>query len=176
MSKLIPKEKDAAKKQELIAEGKTLREQVAGLEKQLEQVKEDLRAALVLIPNMTHPDAPVGTDPDGNKVISTWGEPRKFDFPPKDHVALAEKLELVDFEAGASVAGQKFYFLKNEAVLLELALVQYAMQTLLEARLHADHHAGRGPRRGAGGHRLHSARSRSEQAADLHASPTPTCV
>ena len=51
-------------------------------------------------------------------------------FPIKDHVALAEKLDLVDFEAGASVAGQKFYFLKNEAVLLELALVQYAMQML----------------------------------------------
>ena len=60
-----------------------------------------------------------------------WGEPRKFDFKPKDHVALAEALDLVDFEAGASVAGQKFYFLKNEAVLLELALVQYAMQTLV---------------------------------------------
>src|SRR5262249_20772941 len=51
--------------------------------------------------------------------------------PRKDHVALAESLDLVDFEAGARVAGQKFYFLKNEAVLLELALVQYAMQTLV---------------------------------------------
>ncbi len=51
---------------------------------------------------------------------------------PKDHVALAEALDLVDFEAGAKVTGQKFYFLKNEAVLLELALVQYAMQTLLK--------------------------------------------
>src|SRR5262249_57339768 len=55
----------------------------------------------------------------------------KFDFAPKDHVALAEALGLVDFEAGASVAGQKWYFLKNEAVLLEMALVQYAMQTLI---------------------------------------------
>jgi len=82
---------------------------------------------------MTHPDAPVGKEATDNKVIRTWGEPRKFDFPPKDHVALAERLALVDFEAGASVAGQKFYFLKNEAVLLELALVQYAMETLVAA-------------------------------------------
>ena len=132
VSKLIPKEKDAAKKQELIAEGKKLREQVAELTKQVDQVKDDLRAALVTIPNMTHPDAPVSTDPAGNKVIKTWGEPRKFDFPAKDHVALAEKLQLVDFEAGASVAGQKFYFLKNEAALLEIALVQYAMQALVK--------------------------------------------
>ena len=132
VSKLIPKEKDAAKKQELIAEGKKLREEVAGLEKQQKQAQEDLRGALLTIPNMTHPDAPVSRDPAGNKVIRTWGEPRKFDFPAKDHVALADALDLVDFEAGASVAGQKFYFLKNEAALLELALVQYAMQTLIQ--------------------------------------------
>src|SRR5438132_11209450 len=96
VSKLIPKEKDTAKKQQLIAEGKALREQVAALEKQLGQIKDDLRAALVLIPNMSHPDAPVSTDPNGNKIISTWGEPRKFDFPAKDHVTLMEKLHLVD--------------------------------------------------------------------------------
>ncbi len=132
VSKLIPKEKDAARKQELIAEGKTLREQVAVLEKQQKQVEDDRHAVLVTIPNMTHPDAPVSKDPAGNKVVRQWGEPRKFDFPPKDHVALAEALDLVDFEAGASVAGQKFYYLKNEAVLLELALVQYAMKTLVE--------------------------------------------
>jgi seryl-tRNA synthetase len=131
VSKLIPKEKDPARKQELIAEGKRLREEVAGLEKQLKDVQEQLHAALLTIPNMTHPDAPVGTTAEDNKVLHTWGEPRKFDFAAKDHVALAEALQLVDFEAGASVAGQKFYFLKNEAVLLEMALVQYAMQTLI---------------------------------------------
>jgi seryl-tRNA synthetase len=131
VSKLIPKEKDPARKQELIAEGKRLREEVAGLEKQLKEIQEQLHAALLTIPNMTHPKAPIGTTAENNKVIHTWGEPRKFDFSPKDHVALAEALQLVDFEAGASVAGQKFYFLKNEAVLLELALVQYAMQTLI---------------------------------------------
>ena len=132
VSKLIPKEKDAARKQELIAEGKTLREQAAGMEKRQKQAEEELHAALLTIPNMTHPDAPVSKDPAGTKVIRRWGEPRKFDFAPKDHVAIAEALDLVDFEAGASVAGQKFYYLKNEAALLELALVQYAMQTLVK--------------------------------------------
>ncbi|MBM4069791.1 MAG: serine--tRNA ligase, partial [Planctomycetes bacterium] len=58
---------------------------------------------------------------------------RDFDFPVKDHVALAESLDLVDFEAGSSVAGPKFYYLKNDAVLLELALIQYAMNTLIDA-------------------------------------------
>jgi seryl-tRNA synthetase len=132
LSKLIPKEKDSTKKQELIAEGKKLREDVAGKEKEVKLTETDLHAALMAVPNMTHPDAPVGGTPADNKVIKKWGEPRKFDFVPKDHVALAESLDLVDFEAGASVTGQKFYFLKNEAVLLELALVQYAMTTLLK--------------------------------------------
>jgi seryl-tRNA synthetase len=131
IAKLTKGEKDPAKRQGLIQEGRALKEKVAGLEKQSKQVEADLRGALVAIPNMTHPDAPVGTEAKDNQVIKTWGELRKFDFPARDHVALAEALDLVDFEAGASVAGQKFYFLKNEAVLLELALVQYAMGVLI---------------------------------------------
>src|SRR5262249_40198716 len=125
------KEKNEARFQELQAEGKTLKEQVAGLEKQMKQAEEDRDAALKLIPNMSHPDAPVGTDAAANKVLRTWGTPPRFDFPARDHVALCESLKLADFEAGADVAGQKFYFLTNEAVLLELALVQYAIQALL---------------------------------------------
>ncbi len=131
VSKLIPKEKDAAKKQALIQEGKDLRGQVAALEEKAKQVEADLHLALSSIPNLSHPDAPVGTTAEDNKVLRRWGEPRKFDFPAKDHVAIAEALDLVDFDAGSRVSGQKFYFLKNEAVLLELALVQYAMNTLL---------------------------------------------
>ena len=132
IAKKVGPEKDPAKKQELIAEGKTLREKVKALEQQSAQVQETLHAALMTIPNMTHPDAPVNVDPAGNKVLRKWGEPRKFDFKPLDHVTLAERLDLVDFEAGASVAGQKFYFLKNEAALLEIALVQFAMHKLVQ--------------------------------------------
>jgi seryl-tRNA synthetase len=132
LSKAIPKEKDATRKSELIAEGKRIREEVATLERQQKQIDDDLRAVLFTIPNMTHPDAPVGTTGDDNKVIRTWGTPRPFDFPARDHVALCDALQLADFEAGAAVAGQKFYYLTNEAVLLELALVQYAMQTLVK--------------------------------------------
>jgi seryl-tRNA synthetase len=131
VAKLTGKEKDPARRQELVAEGKALKEKVAGLEAKLKQVAADLHTALLTIPNMTHPDAPVGTTAGDNKVLRRWGEPRQFDFPAKDHVALAESLDLVDFEAGSSVAGPKFYFLKNEAALLEIALVQYAMNRLV---------------------------------------------
>jgi seryl-tRNA synthetase len=131
IARLTKSEKDPAKRQELIQEGKALKEKVAALEKQLKQIEADQRVALLTIPNMSHPDAPVGTTAEDNKVLRRWGEPRQFDFPVQDHVALAEALDLVDFDAGASVAGQKFYFLKNEAVLLELALAQYAIGTLI---------------------------------------------
>jgi seryl-tRNA synthetase len=132
VSKLIPKEKDAGKKQDFIKEGRDLREQVGGIEEQVKKVESDLKAALMSLPNMTHPDAPIGALPEDNKVVANWGDKPTFDFQAKDHVALCDALKLADFEAGAAVAGQKFYFLKNEAVLLELALVQYAFGILVK--------------------------------------------
>src|SRR6266478_3871491 len=90
ISKLIPKEKDKDKKQTLIQEGRELREKVATLETRTREIETDLRALLLTIPNMTHPDAPVGITAEDNKVIKRWGEPRSFDFPVQDHVALAE--------------------------------------------------------------------------------------
>ncbi len=131
LAKLTGKERDTAVREKMIAEGKKLREEVAVKERELKGVEQDLKQILLTIPNMTHPDAPVGGTPEDNKVIKKWGEPREFHFTPRDHVTLAETLDLVDFEAGASVTGQKFYFLKNEAAMLEMALVQYAMTTLV---------------------------------------------
>jgi seryl-tRNA synthetase len=131
LQKGIPQQKDPARKPEMIAEGRRLRERKGEMEAEVKRIEAELHAALLTIPNMTHPDAPVGSTPADNKVLRVVGEKPKFDFPAKDHVALAEALDLVDFEAGASVTGNKFYFLKNEAVLLELALVQFAMQKLV---------------------------------------------
>src|SRR5262245_15821478 len=116
-----------------------LKEQSTGLDKEigvlddrLKLVEDDLLANLILIPNLTHPDAPIGADANANKVIAEYGSKPQFDFKPKDHVALCEGLDLADFEAGTRVAGQKFYFLKNEGALLEMALVHYAMQTVVK--------------------------------------------
>lgn len=131
VSKSTGKEKDKEKKQELIAEGKALRQQVNDLQGQQKEVEAKLNAALSIIPNVTHPDAPVGTTDEDNRVVNTWGDVPKFDFEIKDHVALGEALDLVDFDAGSAVVGQKFYYLKNEAALLEIALVQYAMTKLV---------------------------------------------
>jgi len=122
-AKATPEQRQALKEQ-----ATALDKEIGVLDDQLKLVEDDLLANLILIPNMTHPDAPVGTDAAANKVVAQFGEKPKFDFKAKDHVALCEALDLADFEAGTRVAGQKFYFLKNEAALLEMALVHYAMQ------------------------------------------------
>jgi seryl-tRNA synthetase len=126
----IPKTSDAAQKKALIERGKELRGLVSENEAALKTLEADLRTRAMEVPNMTHPEAPVGAGEDANRVVKKWGELPKFDFRPLDHVALMERLDLVDLEAGARVAGHGFYFLKNEAVLLEQALVLFALEKL----------------------------------------------
>lgn len=118
-------------RQRRIEHGRALKIKVAELEKQTEVLQVELDVALRLLPNLTHPDAPIGHTDDDHKVLRHWGTPRNFDFTPQDHVVLSEKLDLIDFEAGAKVAGQKFYFLKNELVLLDLALQRFAVERLM---------------------------------------------
>ena len=128
----IPKEKDAAVKQRLIARGKELKELVATSQATEVELETELRAEWIRIPNLSHPDAPVGSDENESKTVRTWGTPKQYDFKPLDHVALMEKHQLVDLEAGSRVAGHGFYYLKNEGALLELALVNYAVQKLVK--------------------------------------------
>jgi seryl-tRNA synthetase len=125
------KEKDPARRAELVAEGKQLKATVGESEEQLRQLEADVRQRLGRIPNMTHPDAPVGRTEDDSKELRKVGTPRTFDFTPRDHVAIGKALDLIDFESGAKVAGHGFYFLKNDAVLLDLALQQFALRKLV---------------------------------------------
>lgn len=125
------KEKDPDQRNALIAEGKQLRQQAADREDSLRSLEEEVKARLGSVPNMTHPDAPIGQDEEANREIRKVGTPREFDFPVKDHVQIGKDLDLIDFEAGAKVSGSGFYFLKNDAVLLDLALQQFALQTLI---------------------------------------------
>src|SRR5581483_11431144 len=132
ISKQFPQAKTPEAKQALRDQSNALDAEIEAIDAELKLVEGDRLINLMVIPNMTHPAAPVGRDASANLVIALHGEPRKFDFKPKDHVALCEALDLADFEAGTRVAGQKFYFLKNEGALLEMALVHYAMQTALK--------------------------------------------
>lgn len=120
---------DAARKA-LIEAGKKIKEDIASVEEKLNQVKEALETAARQIPNMIHPDAPIGKLDTENLEVKKVGTPRKFDFEPKDHVQIAEELDLLDFDRATKVSGPKFYYLKNEAVFLEQALIQYALNIL----------------------------------------------
>ncbi len=131
ISAQIPTTKDPALKQELITKGKTLREEIGELEALARSVDDDLKAIQTRIPNMTHPDAPIGATEDLSVTVREIGTKPAFDFKAKDHVELNERLDIIDFESGSKVAGHGFYFLKNEGVLLELALVQFCVHKLL---------------------------------------------
>jgi seryl-tRNA synthetase len=132
LSKSIGKAKDPAEREARKEEGRQLRDKVQTIEAELAAMGVELDALQRQIPNLSHPDAPVGVDDKSNLELFRGKTPLpKFDFPPLDHVQLAEKLDLVDFEAGAAVAGHGFYFLKNDAVLLELALQRYAVEVLM---------------------------------------------
>lgn len=129
-AKAMKQKLDDAKRQELIQAGKKIKEDIAEVEKELSQIEIDLDTAARQIPNMIHPDAPIGKLDTENLEVKKVGTPRKFDFEPKDHVQIAEELDLLDFDRGTKVSGPKFYYLKNEAVFLEQALIQYALNIL----------------------------------------------
>jgi seryl-tRNA synthetase len=120
-------------RQALVDRGKQLKQLVAENEASLKTLETELRELEMQVPNLTHPAAPVGAGDVANRTVRTWGEKKAFDFKPLDHVELMERLDLLDLEAGTRVAGHGFYFLKNEAVLLELALVQLALEKLRSA-------------------------------------------
>ena len=116
----------------LIAEGKKLKEDIAALEKEFEDKEKAFKVAMMDIPNMAHPDAPIGKEDKENLEVKKWGNIPQFNFQPKDHVELCEALDLVDFETATRVSGTKFYYLKNEAVILELALTRYVMDIIMK--------------------------------------------
>jgi seryl-tRNA synthetase len=121
---------DADARSALIAEGKALKEEIATKEVGLGEIEAKYLNLAKSIPNYAHPQAPVGSLDTENLEIRTWGEPTRFPFVPKDHVQLGEALDLIDFDTATRVSGPKFYYLKNEAVLLELALERYALDIL----------------------------------------------
>ena len=127
------KEKDPAKRAELVSEGKGLKTTASEKEETLRALEAELKDRLGRVPNMTHPDAPVGSGDDANVELRIVGTPRTFSFKPKDHLEIGRALDLIDFETGGKVSGSGFYFLKNDAVMLDLALQQFAMQKLARA-------------------------------------------
>lgn len=123
---------DGETRQALIAEGKALKEELAEKEAEFNRIDAVFQAEARTIPNYAHPDAPVGKEDKDSLAIRFHLEPKKFPFKPKDHVQLGEELDVLDFDSGAKVAGQKFYYIKNQLVILQMALERYAMDIVLK--------------------------------------------
>lgn len=134
VSKSIGKAQDDTEREARKEEGRQLRQQKDSCQEEHDALDTQIQSLQAMIPNMSHPEAPVGVDDKANLELRRGEhQPREFDFPVLDHVDLAEKLDLIDFESGARVAGHGFYFLKNDAVLLDLALQQFAVRHLVDA-------------------------------------------
>lgn len=129
-AKSIGKAKDKEERQKLIEQSKQLGEELDNLENKLDELKDKRQWFLDRIPNLLHESVPYGEDDEDNLEIRTWGTIPEFDFEVKDHHELMENLELVDIERARKTSGARFYFLKNEAVMLELALMQYAIEVI----------------------------------------------
>lgn len=113
-----------------IEEGKKLKTLLKEQEEKLDAIEKEFIELLHQIPNPPSSNTPVGKDESENQVIKSWGEPRKFDFTPKDHLELGTNLGILDFESGAKVAGSQFYYLYGDGALLELSLTMYALEKL----------------------------------------------
>ncbi len=116
----------------LISQGKELNQYISSLEPKLRDLEDSYQQALYTIPNLISEDTPEGASDEENVALKYVGTPPAFDFQSRDHLELAQLHDWIDFDSGAKVTGSKFYFLKNDAVLLESALTLFAMKVARE--------------------------------------------
>jgi len=128
-SKTIPKLKGEEKNKE-INRMKKINEDLKKMEIELTDVEDKFLIHFSTYPNLSHSTTPIGKDESGNVVESYYGKKPEFDFRPKSHVDLGVNLDILDEKRAAKISGSRFVFLKNEAVLLEFALVQYVLSIL----------------------------------------------
>ena len=131
-SKIISQTKDEKEKQKLILEMRELDTNSDRLTKALKELEEEFNNLMLQIPNLPFDDVPVGKDERENVVLRKWGEPIKFDFPPKDYLEIAENLDLIDVKRAVKVSGTRFGYLKNEAALIKFTLRDLASETLIK--------------------------------------------
>ena len=116
----------------ILAEMKNISNELTKLQSEQEEVEKKYLKLALTIPNLVHESVPVGPDDSANKEIKKWGDIPKFDFKIKDHIDISEDLNLVDLERAAKVAGARFYYLKNDLVRLNQALIHYGLDFLAE--------------------------------------------
>ncbi|MGD0115568.1 MAG: serine--tRNA ligase [Dehalococcoidia bacterium] len=128
LGKRIGATRDAAERQQLIDEMRTKSERIDALEPRLKAAEERTRGLLLELPNIPHPDTPVGGGEEENVVIRTEErQPFEFDFEPRPHWEIGERLGIIDFERGVKLSGSRFYVLKSAGARLERALIAWML-------------------------------------------------
>ncbi len=117
----------AEEREPLVLEMRGIGDRIADLEKALVTAEAEFESAMLLLPNIPHPDVPVGPDESANAVIREVGEERQFDFEPLPHWELGERLGIIDFERGVKVSGSRFYVLRSQGARLQRALINWML-------------------------------------------------
>ena len=128
----LQQDKNRYAKEQNIEKGKEIKSTLTKKEEALRAVDEELQLELYKIPKPASEDVKVGKDESENDVVKKFKEPTKFDFTPKDHMALGEALDIIDVKTAAKVSGARFTYLKGDGALLEYALLQLAQEVLLQ--------------------------------------------
>ncbi|HET8815807.1 MAG TPA: serine--tRNA ligase [Solirubrobacterales bacterium] len=129
LSKQIGERKQAGEEaDELMATVQALKERVESAKEELEQIELKLGELAIALPNVPDPDAPEGMTEEDSVVVREVGERPSFDFEPRDHLEIGTELDLIDMESAAKLSGSRFAYLKGDLVLLELALVRFAIE------------------------------------------------
>jgi seryl-tRNA synthetase len=129
IAKLRKQGQDAAP---VMREAEAIPDKIRELEQEAGNVRERINQTLMQLPNIMHESVPTGKDEHDNVEIRKWGTPPQFPFKPLDHIDLATKLDLVDLERAARVAGARFYYLKKDLVRLNYALIGYALEFIAQ--------------------------------------------
>lgn len=129
---IAAKKKTKEKIAQELEEMNVIRNKIVSLDVEKSTVDSKFRHLIMLLPNIIHESVPFGYDETDNLVVKQQGTIKKFDFKPKDHVDIATNLDLIDIERAAKVSGARFYFLKNELVMMNQALIHFALEFLLE--------------------------------------------
>jgi seryl-tRNA synthetase len=133
-SKQIAQMKEPAAKAAAIARVGELKSQVKQAEERAKAMEAALLPLLLQVPQPPDEDVPVGKDATENVVLYRWGQPRKFEFKPKNHIQLGEKLDIIDFAAGVRLAGTRSYFLKGLGAELHWAVLRLAMDLMVREK------------------------------------------
>jgi len=115
-----------------IRKGKAIDTEITALEKQVAQDEQEMQQCLMRLPNLLHESVPTGKDENDNVQMKSWGKLPKFTFPPKGHVEIGLNLDIMDIERAGKIAGARFFYLKREGVLLDLALRSFALNELFK--------------------------------------------